>query len=461
ILKSLSVYGGPSHGDPEAVDLSKTLVSVINMLSGHHVAPTLPAPHLHQRRIQHHMMQQQQQQQPFQPHTPLTYQQMQLGPSHHTMGPSSPHNSSYVYPTMSSVNSSNRSILHTAGSVAAAASHPMPPQPSPGAEPAYPAVPQASSSASVVVKVLPDKKLISKASSSENLGPGSSSAAASDLNNLTSLVLRKRDRSQDSADSSNGGSPPRRPARVRKAPAPPPPPPTSTTSTASLTSAAFVDGTASAADDASIIAVASARKMKPPSGRPRPLPSEESSEPEESRSRDSPVDEGSAAALGHHRSSSFEFLQDAVQSRTAPKIRQPSAIRKISDSNPAPQHPRDASPCKATPYGSSPPKTVSFNPTDEILTYDGAPSRKSHHRQGQSSRNQLSKLGDNALIDVHGTMVEMMERIVSNQRQLLSQVREGSISVASYREDTKSLLTMQTRTIQKILDTIQANERDS
>uniref|UniRef100_A0A1I8J791 Sema domain-containing protein n=1 Tax=Macrostomum lignano TaxID=282301 RepID=A0A1I8J791_9PLAT len=67
-----------------------------------------------ERRIQHHMMQQQQQQ-PFQPHTPLTYQQMQLGPSHHTMGPSSPHNSSYVYPTMSSVNSSNRSILHTFG----------------------------------------------------------------------------------------------------------------------------------------------------------------------------------------------------------------------------------------------------------------------------------------------------------------------------------------------------------
>uniref|UniRef100_A0A1I8F418 Plexin_cytopl domain-containing protein n=1 Tax=Macrostomum lignano TaxID=282301 RepID=A0A1I8F418_9PLAT len=94
---------------------NETLVSVINMLSGHHVAPTLPAPHLHQRRIQHHMMQQQQQQQPFQPHTPLTYQQMQLGPSHHTMGPSSPHNSSYVYPTMSSVNSSNRSILHTFG----------------------------------------------------------------------------------------------------------------------------------------------------------------------------------------------------------------------------------------------------------------------------------------------------------------------------------------------------------
>uniref|UniRef100_A0A1I8F6N3 Plexin_cytopl domain-containing protein n=1 Tax=Macrostomum lignano TaxID=282301 RepID=A0A1I8F6N3_9PLAT len=59
--------------------------AVINMLSGHHVAPTLPAPHLHQRRIQHHMMQQQQQQQPFQPHTPLTYQQMQLGPF-------SPHN---------------------------------------------------------------------------------------------------------------------------------------------------------------------------------------------------------------------------------------------------------------------------------------------------------------------------------------------------------------------------------
>ncbi|PAA68589.1 hypothetical protein BOX15_Mlig026940g1 [Macrostomum lignano] len=364
-----------------------------------------------------------------------------------------------------------------------------------------------------VVKVLPDKKLLNKASSSENLT--NQNAAAADLNSLASLVQKKRDRSQESLEQAKtGGS-----GGISGSRKPPTPTPA-------------VDS-----DDGSEVAAA---KSKPPSGMARGansrrlesptssgrgtavvaaalLPAATDDSPAEANDtdRESPGEEqqsdgevAAQAAGSHNHSSSLEFLMQDAQSRTAPQIRHPSA-RKIeytsSAAAAAAAARREGSPSKILGAGgSSPPKAVSFNPNDEIKTYEGDyHSRyKKHHRSGSSSHSQRQqqhhqrqhravaaatavaamtaatsdgggdrnghgeawgsgRIGDNALIEVHSAMVESMDKMVAKQRQFLSQVKEGSITVSEYREVMKSLLTMQTKTIHQILDAIQSNEKPS
>uniref|UniRef100_A0A1I8I553 FIP-RBD domain-containing protein n=1 Tax=Macrostomum lignano TaxID=282301 RepID=A0A1I8I553_9PLAT len=269
-----------------------------------------------------------------------------------------------------------------------------------------------------VVKVLPDKKLLNKASSSENLT--NQNAAAADLNSLASLVQKKRDRSQESLEQAKtGGS-----GGISGSRKPPTPTPA-------------VDS-----DDGSEVAAA---KSKPPSGMARGansrrlesptssgrgaavvaaalLPAATDDSPAEANDtdRESPGEEqqsdgevAAQAAGSHNHSSSLEFLMQDAQSRTAPQIRHPSA-RKIE------------------------------------YTSSAAAAAAAARREGSP-----------ALIEVHSAMVESMDKMVAKQRQFLSQVKEGSITVSEYREVMKSLLTMQTKTIHQILDAIQSNEKPS
>uniref|UniRef100_A0A1I8HLC1 FIP-RBD domain-containing protein n=1 Tax=Macrostomum lignano TaxID=282301 RepID=A0A1I8HLC1_9PLAT len=269
-----------------------------------------------------------------------------------------------------------------------------------------------------VVKVLPDKKLLDKASSSENLT--NQNAAAADLNSLASLVQKKRDRSQESLEQAKtGGS-----GGISGSRKPPTPTPA-------------VDS-----DDGSEVAAA---KSKPPSGMARGansrrlesptssgrgaavvaaalLPAATDDSPAEANDtdRESPGEDqqsdgevAAQAAGSHNHSSSLEFLMQDAQSRTAPQIRHPSA-RKIE------------------------------------YTSSAAAAAAAARREGSP-----------ALIEVHSAMVESMDKMVAKQRQFLSQVKEGSITVSEYREVMKSLLTMQTKTIHQILDAIQSNEKPS
>uniref|UniRef100_A0A1I8I3C5 Nbl1_Borealin_N domain-containing protein n=1 Tax=Macrostomum lignano TaxID=282301 RepID=A0A1I8I3C5_9PLAT len=145
-----------------------------------------------------------------------------------------------------------------------------------------------------------------------------------------------------------------------------------------------------------------------------------------------------------------------AQNRPAPQIRQPSAR----------QSSRVA-------------KAVSFNlhrPPQQQQSDEALESGLQHHKQPKKSETQKSTerqrkkraagkdtsqqgITDSQLIEVHTTMVDTMDNTVRKQLDFLQLLQNGRISMPYYREMMKSLLAMQTRTIQQVLDAIQSNER--
>ncbi|PAA62852.1 hypothetical protein BOX15_Mlig009383g1 [Macrostomum lignano] len=287
---------------------------------------------------------------------------------------------------------------------------------------------------SPVLRVLPDRALPSKANSSESL------SSASDLSSLTSLVQRKRQESPEP-----------------QAPLLP---------TASVSTTGRIGGRPSG-----------------PSGQ-----SQESEDSSESPAEDSQQQQqqqqqaAQASYLGDFSDSQgqsslcLEFLMLDAQSRTAPQIRQPSARQvKADHQQQQQQQPKaDAAPPGAASrpagLGSSPPKAVSFNLNHEVNTFEKEEStdqrrrRSSHHHQhGKARKEQAadSRISDSGLVDTHAALIDAMLNTVRKQLDCLSLVKEQRISMEHYRDMMKSLLAKQTKTIQQILDAIQANEKYS